>query len=65
MAALRMSNSNNSTLHYKGDDKSTYHLTCWLSGGRDCCSSAFPNRSSSSMALGGAVAPSTGGARGF
>lgn len=27
-----------------------YHLTCSPSGGRDCCSSVFPNRSSSSSA---------------
>lgn len=42
----------------------SYHLTCWLSGGRDCCNNVFPNNSSSSMGLGGAVGLPTGGACG-
>lgn len=33
-----------------GEFVSLYHLTCSPSGGRDCCSSVFPSRSSSSRA---------------
>lgn len=35
----------------------TYHLTCWLCGGKHCCNKVFPNKSSSSMGLGAAVGP--------
>ena len=31
-------------------DRGDYHLTCRLSGGRDCWRSVFPSRSSSSRA---------------